>query len=113
MFRILITVTLALAFHLSAIAQSSEQLLEEATTYYDNEQHREALNLLDKYVLLDSTNAEAYKMRGNCYNVLNQVEKAEANYRKAIQVDPEITAAYYNLANILENREVGSAIGRR
>lgn len=82
--------------------QTPSALWESATTYYNNEQYREALNLLDKYLAKDSTNPEAYKMRGNCHFEINQMNLAMADYKTAIQLDGTYADPYYNLANLYE-----------
>ena len=105
MLKNLIVLSFVLLSTTSVYAQSNESMLEEATTYYDNDQYREALNLLEKFVLTDSTQADAYRMLGYSYTQLNQVEKAKSAYRKAIQIDPEMSAAYYNLGGILEEMD--------
>ena len=84
---------------------SKNKLFEEAKEYYSNDQYREALNLINKFIAQDSMNVEAYKLRGNCYQELNQTEKAIADYRKAIEIDDQFAFAYYNLGNTYETIE--------
>ena len=40
--------------------------------------------------------AAAYYNRGNVQGALNQHEEAIADYDKALQIDPQLAAAYYN-----------------
>ena len=40
--------------------------------------------------------AAAYYNRGNTKGVLGQHEEAIADYDKALQIDPQLAAAYYN-----------------
>ena len=60
----------------NSYSQTKENLLASAKKYYDEDQYREALNLLNKYIEKDSLNAEVYKLRGNCFMEFNQNESA-------------------------------------
>ena len=86
----------------SSAGQSAEELLQKAKGFYDQDQSREALYYLNKYLKLDSSNAEVYKMRGNCQLDMNQVKKAMQDYQKAIKIDSNYYDAYYNLGNGME-----------
>lgn len=99
--------TMLLALKASYLmAQSSTDLFEEAKKYYENDRYREALNLLDKFIVLDSTVAEAFKMRGNCNYEINRMDMAISDYKMAIQLDSTMSFALYNLANVYEHREI-------
>jgi len=73
--------------------------------YYENDQYRETVNLLNKYINSDSENIEAYKIRGNSYFELNQLPYAINDFKKAIEIDPNYTDAHYNLAGVYEELE--------
>ncbi|MBT33650.1 MAG: hypothetical protein CMO01_28640 [Thalassobius sp.] len=86
----------------NSYSQTKENLLASAKKYYDEDQYREALNLLNKYIEKDSLNAEVYKLRGNCFMEFNQNESALEDYRMSAKVDTTFTDAYFNLANAFE-----------
>ena len=46
------------------------------------------------------TDEPAYKFRGYVYSLLNQKDKALADYNKAIELNPKDAAAYLNRGNL-------------
>lgn len=94
---LLLSLTALLSFNLRA-----QDDLAKATQYYDEGRYREALYHLRKVAANDSSNAVVFKMRGNCYYDLNQIDSAKMDYMRAIRLDPKLSASYYNLGNILE-----------
>ncbi len=100
-----VSLVLLLLFSFQSVAQTDTTLLESAIKYYENEQYREALDLLDKYIQEDSTNADVFKMRGNCYYEVNQLENAIADYRSSIAIDSSFSDPFFNLANVFQTIE--------
>lgn len=66
--------------------------------FYAGETERAILDY-DKAIAL-SPSAEAYFDRGLCYEALNDLAKAEADYTAAIAVDPMLFQPWYNRANL-------------
>ena len=69
-----------------------------------NDQDEEAARAFEQVIKMDAEFAEAYVQLGKCYNALDQDEKAEATYKKAIEVykkyvdkNPEDARAFYFL----------------
>ncbi|MCV9388940.1 DUF4919 domain-containing protein [Reichenbachiella ulvae] len=85
--------------------QSAEEILQQAKSYYEQDQTRQALNLFSKYIAMDSSNAYAFYLRGNCYADVNQIEMSKSDYMTAIALDPELANVYYNLGNTYESME--------
>ena len=52
-----------------------------------------ALQYFDKTIQNDSTNALAYLGRGECYENMNEPERAAGDYQLALKHDPDLTAA--------------------
>ena len=60
----------------------------EATAHMDAGRYGEAIALLDKYLASRPDEADAYRMRGLCYQGRGQLEPALADFRKAVSLDP-------------------------
>lgn len=56
-------------------------------------------------LLANAQTAVSYVGKGNQYYKQTQFDLAEAEYRKALQTDPENTTAQYNLANALQKQK--------
>ena len=56
-------------------------------------------------ILLDSTNSSTFTNRGSTHVDLGNIENAEADFKKAIEIDPQCSSAYYELAKIYMNDE--------
>lgn len=56
-------------------------------------------------LLANAQTAVSYVSKGNQYYKQTQFDLAEAEYRKALQADPENTTAQYNLANALQKQK--------
>jgi tetratricopeptide (TPR) repeat protein len=85
---------------LAAYGQQSDFFYSKGKEYYDNNQYREALYYLKKFVTLDSTRAEVYKWRGNCYFTLNHPDSALLDYNKALSLTSAMPELYYNISNV-------------
>ena len=75
----------------------------------DERQFQEAASLLDRAEALRPDSAEVRLDRGNAYKQLGQPGIADAEYRKAIALDPSFPGAYYDLGVLLLER--GDAVG--
>lgn len=61
----------------------------------------EALDALDRLLVLDSSNADAYYNRGLAKANLDDTDGAIADYRSAIAVDPQHAEAHFQLGSEL------------
>jgi len=86
----------------------SALLLPDLINYYLNtHQNDKALNYLNVAIEKDSTNPTYYYARGNMYDLnLKQYDKAEADYKKAIELKPDFYDAVYSLGAMLYNTGV-------
>jgi tetratricopeptide (TPR) repeat protein len=80
-------------------------LLDKGKAHYDKNEYREALYYFNRVIRQDSTNALVFKMRGNCYMEFNQLDSAERDYFRVLQISNEYPEAYYNLANVSIHRK--------
>jgi Flp pilus assembly protein TadD len=64
----------------------SNKLKNEAIELLMNKEYSNSLIKINKAISLNQVNADYYYIRGNAYEKLMQVEKAKADYLKAIQL---------------------------
>lgn len=66
-----------------------------------------ALTFFNLALKKNITNSEEVWLKiGNCYRDMRNDDKAEKAYKNAIRLAPEFMAAYYNLANLYEDRGI-------
>ena len=65
---------------------------------------QKALKLAETAALTFPDSAMSYNLLGWSYAGLKDDEKAEKNLKKAIELDPNLAAAYYNLGNLYNNQ---------
>ncbi len=74
---------------------------EEALRFYRLQQFADSDEMLKRALAFDSNFAEAYMLRATMYHDIENLEKADENYRKVIAIDPDFSAmVYYYLAEI-------------
>jgi Flp pilus assembly protein TadD len=81
----------------------------------DEGKYRDAAALLDRAEVLRPDSAEVRLDRGNAYDHLGNPGAAEAEYRKAVALDPAFPGAYYDLGVLLldEGDPVGASVALR
>lgn len=102
--RLLVSLA-ALILSCPLLAQEGSDPLDAAQALYENSQFQEAIEAIDAFVAKDSLNPRAYKIRGNSYYDLKDLDKALADYLKSIEVDPEYADGHYNAGNTYEVME--------
>jgi tetratricopeptide (TPR) repeat protein len=68
--------------------------------YWNKRDTVNALNEINKAIEL-SERIELLDLRGRLYVLLDEFEKAEADFRKLIELDPQHDGTYYNLSHIM------------
>lgn len=68
--------------------------LNNARTYYSNEQYDQAISECNQALLLNMNNAEVYVIRGASYLWLNQYPSALNDFNSALTIDPNNAMAY-------------------
>ena len=85
-----------------------------AQIHADREEFTDALdllNLLNRAVDTGSERAPVHNLMAECYIGLKELDKAEAEIHRALEINSELPTAYYNLALIHEERgDVDAAI---
>lgn len=72
------------------------------TMLKDARQYGAATALLDEWLEMAPDSALAWNSKGSLHDLQQQVEPAEAAYRRALTLDPEALAAHANLGNLCE-----------
>jgi|TARA_B100001093_G_scaffold215458_1_gene206701 Flp pilus assembly protein TadD len=67
----------------------SSKLYEEATTFLKKEEYRKALRVLNKYTKAKPKDSDGWTLYAFAQRKLKNFRKAEANYEKALKLDPE------------------------
>jgi tetratricopeptide (TPR) repeat protein len=85
------SLTVLLCISMSAIPVLGQTdlsaLKREAAVHMDAGRYGEAIALLDKYLARNPDEADAYRMRGLCYQGRGQLEPAVADFRKALSLN--------------------------
>lgn len=96
---ILIILVFFSLFPLNAIAaKQSYNYFEEGTSFYDQEDYKNALISFEKAAQADPNFAEAYYNLGIIYDLQHKFSKAISAYEQVIQLDPNIGTVWENIA---------------
>ena len=76
-----------------------------ASSYKALEDYAKELEWRNEAIKLSGSDCSSYSLRGSAYYRLGNYEKAMADYRKAIELDPAQPHAYYNMGLIYEANE--------
>src|SRR3989338_5452220 len=89
---------------------NEEALLTLARVYVDEWDNRNALRLLNKYLAYDSTQAEAYELRGIGLDRLGHSEEAIRSFEKAVALNDSLVNSRYQLIVLLSlNHDIEKA----
>ena len=75
-----------------------------ARIHADRTEFREALDILSGAVDVGSEQAGLHNLMAECYLGLKELDPAEAEVRRTLELNPEFPTAYFNLALIYEER---------
>ena len=78
----------------------SDELLEAASSAYDNRDYRASIELIERVLKSEPDHKSAYNDLGRAYLELGQLDKAEAALKKAVTLNPFSPSAYTNLGRI-------------
>ncbi|MFQ5791339.1 MAG: tetratricopeptide repeat protein, partial [Acidobacteriota bacterium] len=91
-------VLLAVLLFLLQVAPPPEEPLEQARRALEMGHPREALDLLRDYYAQSKPPSAFYILRGAAYQRLGDLEKAQRDFRRAVEMDPRDGRAHYLLA---------------
>lgn len=80
------------------IEQECTQKVDQAIELIDKNNHQQALTLLNAVIAMDKENADAYFYRGMIYDTQKRYPLAIADYKKAVEYNPEMLIANYSIA---------------
>ena len=93
---------------MSLFPDSSYFLLNLINFYVTAERNDKAIDMLTTAIAKNSTDPLLYQALGSVYESgLNDNDKAEENYKKSLELDPENPVAFYNLGRIYYNKGIG------
>lgn len=84
---------------------SSNDLLEEGKTYYNNGEYDKAIEIFKKAVELNPNDDDSWRLLGNSYNRNGQIEEAIKYYLKAAELNPDDSRNWFNLGISYSNNE--------
>lgn len=93
------------------VSREYDVLFHEALLQRLKHHHAAAYDLLNRCLEIDSTASEAYYFRGQYYAEMRQVDKALADYKKAVSLCPDNMTMLEELAHCyMVNRQYADAI---
>ena len=77
-----------------------KEKIDKAIECFKKQDWNGAIDLFTSIAEVDTENAEVYNNLGLCYVNVGDEEKAEKNYLKSIELNPQIPQCYINLADL-------------
>lgn len=88
-----------------------KEKIDKAIECFKNKDWNGAVDLFTSVLEVEPANAEIYNNLGLCYANLGEEDKAEKNYLKCIELNPQIPQCYINLSDIYyKQRRLGEGI---
>src|SRR6185295_13023376 len=84
--------------------QAAIRIYDQAMRFYDNHQNDKAMSALQSALEKDSLFIEAYLLRATIYEDQSKFDKAIADYKKAMSINPELYPKVYLLIGKAECR---------
>ena len=78
-----------------------EELVELAKFYFLNKNYEEAIKKYEEALKLEPKDARIYYNLGIVYETMNIVDKAKQNFRLALQLDENLSAAKEHLDKLI------------
>ena len=88
-----------------------KEKIDKAIECFKKQDWNGAIDLFTSIIEVDTENAEVYNNLGLCYVNVGDEDKAEKNYLKSIELNPQIPQCYINLADLYyKQRRLGEGI---
>lgn len=88
-----------------------QEKIDKAIECFKKKDWNGAIDLFTSILEVETDNAEIYNNLGLCYANVGDVEKAEKNYLKCIELNPQIPQCYINLVDLYyTQRRLGEGI---
>ena len=86
-------------------AQTPHKFYKIADSLAKQGKYEKAIPYYNQALKLDQSNEKYFRGRGYSYIELNKLKQGEADYKKALQINPDCSNCYMNLARVAANRE--------
>lgn len=88
--KLLLISIISFLIQYSLLSQTtSETLRQEALISINSGKYGEAINLMNRYISANPQDASGFNLRGSCYEIQGQYEKALYDYRLALKLEPD------------------------
>ncbi len=88
-----------------------KEKIDKALECFKNKDWNGAIDLFTSIIEVDTENAEVYNNLGLCYANIGDDDKAEKNYLKCIELNPNIPQCYINLVDLYyKQKRLGEGI---
>ena len=85
------------------IAPSYEELFKRAVSYKNKEKYKNALDSINEALKENPLSLEGHFLKADILRLCGKYRESVFEYTLAINIDPNCTDAYFNIAKILEN----------
>ena len=86
---------------IESINQNKNVLYRESLALFEARDYKSAIQSLTNYLEKDTSSHHAYFLRGRCYHELGILDKANADYKKAIEINPSSSYKSYNNSGLI------------
>ena len=88
-----------------------QEKIDKAIECFKNKDWNGAIDMFTSVLEVETDNAEIYNNLGLCYSNVGEDDKAEKNYLKCIELNPQIPQCYINLVDLYyKQRRLGEGI---
>lgn len=88
-----------------------QEKIDKAIECFKNKDWNGAIDMFTSVLEVETDNAEIYNNLGLCYSNIGEDEKAEKNFLKCIELNPQIPQCYINLVDLYyKQRRLGEGI---
>lgn len=88
-----------------------QEKIDKAIECFKNKDWNGAIDMFTSVLEVETDNAEIYNNLGLCYSNVGEDEKAEKNFLKCIELNPQIPQCYINLVDLYyKQRRLGEGI---
>ncbi|NOQ71780.1 MAG: tetratricopeptide repeat protein [Crocinitomix sp.] len=104
MIKILLPILFFCCYTSSVFSQTQDDIIAYSDSLFELDQFEEAISYYDNLIGQDSSEEMYFRSRGYAYLELNELKKGEADYQKALELNPNCSFCYSHLAKLEANR---------
>jgi tetratricopeptide (TPR) repeat protein len=87
------------------ISKEIYSLMSTARSNFKKNKYEKAIEVLDKIINLNSSEADAWNLKGDCFRKIDDYKRALSCYSRAVELDPKNTEYLNNKASLLANND--------